>query len=162
MVVVWWRPRRCPGEGQAVTEVCLHCMATPLAGHALPQHTVCPPLRFYLREMVMVNKQALRLASLSKGCQGAGPSSRRGTTTLTPKETGVCVRERHCLDSVCCHCSLPLINVAPRGSAAAHGALCVVDSYLLPFPPIPSPFLPSPPIPFPPSHPLPCLSAQLK
>ena len=155
MVVGRWRPCRCPGEGRAVTEVCLHCVAIPLAGHALPQHTVCPPpLRFYLREMGMVNKQALRLASLSRSCQGAGPSSRRGTTTLTPKETGVCVRERHCLDSVCCHYSLPLISVASWGSAAAHGALCVVDSYLLPFPP-----LSSPPIP---SHPLPCLSAQLK
>ena len=37
----------------------------------------------------MVNKQALRLTSLAKGCQGGGAFSRHGTTALTPKETSV-------------------------------------------------------------------------
>ena len=144
MVVVRWCLRRCPGEGRAVTEVCLHCMATPLAGHALPQHTVCPPpLRFYLREMVMVNKQALRLASLSRSCQGAGPSSRRGTTTLTPKETGVCVRE-----TLLGQCVLPLQSAPDQCGttglgSSTWGSLC---GGLLP-PPLSSPFLPSHPLP---------------
>lgn len=85
-----------------------------------------PLLRFCLREMVMVNKQALRLASLSRGCQGSGPSSRRGTTALTPKETGGGgVRGRYCLESVCCHYSLPLSSVASYGARQQHTGLSV-------------------------------------
>ena len=49
------------------------------------------PLRFCLRDMVLVNKQALRLVPLTGGCEGAGPSSRRGASALIQKERGVCV-----------------------------------------------------------------------
>ena len=117
------------------------CTAT---AHCLPP----PPLRFYLREMVMVNKQALRLASLSRSCQGAGPSSRRGTTTLTPKETGVCVRE-----TLLGQCVLPLQSAPDQCGttglgSSTWGSLC---GGLLPpplsSPPIPSHPLPSPPLP---------------
>lgn len=59
-------------------------LSTPRLDHCSHIHS-----RFCLREIVLVNKQALRLASLSEVCEEAGRSSRRGTAALTTKQTGV-------------------------------------------------------------------------
>lgn len=97
------------------------------------------PLRFCLREMVLVNKQALRLVPLSRGCEGARASSRRGTAALTRNERGACV----VLPGQCGE----LLSVDPLLSALGSVACCVQGTGcpacgLLPSP---CPPLPSPP-----------------
>ena len=88
----WAEPRT---ERQLILGFSLHTeqywASTPSLPPASPAVLWPHPLRFCLREMVLVNKQALRLVPLGRGCQGARASSRRGTAALTRNERGACI-----------------------------------------------------------------------
>ena len=82
MVGVWWCHVSAPIKGKL-------WMKYVHTGLYSASSWPCTPTADLPAEMVMVNKQALRLTSLSRGCQGAGAFSRHDTTALTPKETSV-------------------------------------------------------------------------